>query len=170
MPQGPEGAGRGIYFSIWKPRGCPEIMAHRFRTAGIGRAWCNWPGWSRMTRARKIRAWNTSSSPGCWPFAREASRIHGITTYLAKQRGADLGAVPAEISADLARARVLIAHNLDYDEKIVGGTFSLEAFPEKWIQPITNPDDIDVLSVQSLNIFLAPRIRNHRWKRPPGRF
>ena len=36
--------------------------------------------------------------PEGFAIPREASRIHGITTELARQRGADLGAVLAEIS------------------------------------------------------------------------
>lgn len=52
-----------------------------------------------------------------------ASRIHGITTEVANRRGVDLGPVLEEISADLAQAMVLIAHNMDFDEKIVGAEF-----------------------------------------------
>ena len=61
--------------------------------------------------------------PQGFAIPREAARIHGITTDRAQREGADLGAVLEEISADLAQALVLIAHNMDFDEKIVGAEF-----------------------------------------------
>jgi DNA polymerase III epsilon subunit-like protein len=61
--------------------------------------------------------------PQGFVIPKEASRIHGITTDLAHREGVDLGPVLEEISADLARALVLIAHNMDFDEKIVGAEF-----------------------------------------------
>ena len=61
--------------------------------------------------------------PQGFAIPREAVRIHGITTDRAQREGADLWAVLEEMMADLAQALVLIAHNMDFDEKIVGAEF-----------------------------------------------
>jgi DNA polymerase III epsilon subunit-like protein len=53
----------------------------------------------------------------------DAVRIHGISTEMAEQAGVDLGAALAEIASDLAAARVLVAHNMPFDEKILGAEF-----------------------------------------------
>jgi DNA polymerase III subunit epsilon len=89
----------------------------------------NWPRLVQLAwlvtddQGREDKSLEYIIKPEGFVIPREASRIHGITTDLARRRGADLGAVLAEISADLVRARVLIAHNLDFDEKIVGAEF-----------------------------------------------
>ncbi|MBI5201629.1 MAG: 3'-5' exonuclease [Elusimicrobia bacterium] len=50
----------------------------------------------------------------------EASKIHGITTELALEKGVELRKAVDALLADLAKAKELIAHNIDFDEKIVG--------------------------------------------------
>ena len=53
----------------------------------------------------------------------DATRIHGISTEMAHETGVELGVALAEIAADLAAATVLIAHNMSFDEKILGAEF-----------------------------------------------
>lgn len=50
----------------------------------------------------------------------EASRIHGITTERAREEGVELKTAVDAILADIRKARVLIAHNVQFDEKILG--------------------------------------------------
>lgn len=50
----------------------------------------------------------------------EASKIHGITQERALVEGVELRRAVDAILADLARASVLIAHNVQFDEKILG--------------------------------------------------
>lgn len=58
--------------------------------------------------------------PAGFVIPAEAARIHGIDTARALREGADLAAVLDAFSADLARATLLVAHNVAFDEKIVG--------------------------------------------------
>jgi DNA polymerase III epsilon subunit-like protein len=53
----------------------------------------------------------------------DAVRIHGITTERAQQYGIELAVALAEITVDLAAASVLVAHNMPFDEKILGAEF-----------------------------------------------
>lgn len=53
----------------------------------------------------------------------EASRIHGITTERAAADGVGLKPVLDEIAADISKASVLFAHNIQFDEKILGAEF-----------------------------------------------
>ncbi len=67
--------------------------------------------------------------PQGFAIPKEAVRIHGISNDLANREGADLGPVLEEIIADLAQALVLIAHNMEFDEKIVGAEFFRSGHP-----------------------------------------
>ena len=53
----------------------------------------------------------------------EASRIHGITTERAIQEGRPLLTVLQEFQSLINQAEVLVAHNINFDEKIVGAEF-----------------------------------------------
>lgn len=89
----------------------------------------NWPrlvqiAWLLVEdQGQVIRTTEYIIKPAGFSIPREASRIHGITTEMAMQQGADLPAVLAEIAQDLSRATVLVAHNLAFDEKILGAEF-----------------------------------------------
>lgn len=52
-----------------------------------------------------------------------ASNIHGITSEIANRSGVELKPVLEEIKADISKAKVLIAHNMQFDEKILGAEF-----------------------------------------------
>jgi DNA polymerase III subunit epsilon len=49
-----------------------------------------------------------------------AARIHGITTGVALQKGLDVKAVLDPLVRDIDQASALIAHNMQFDEKILG--------------------------------------------------
>jgi len=53
----------------------------------------------------------------------DVSRIHGITTERAKQDGKPLTDVLQEFHSLIMEADVLVAHNMNFDEKIVGAEF-----------------------------------------------
>lgn len=53
----------------------------------------------------------------------EASRIHGITDERARREGVELQPVLEEAAADITAAVTLIAHNIQFDEKILGAEF-----------------------------------------------
>jgi len=53
----------------------------------------------------------------------DAAKIHGITTAIAEQKGVELKGVLKEIGIDIVHAEVLIAHNVQFDEKVLGAEF-----------------------------------------------
>jgi len=61
--------------------------------------------------------------PDKFSIPHDAAQIHGITTDIARQFGVNLKQVLDEIIIDISGAVVLIAHNMQFDEKIVGAEF-----------------------------------------------
>jgi DNA polymerase III subunit epsilon len=49
-----------------------------------------------------------------------AAKIHGITTQIARARGVPIKAALDAIVSDIGKASALIAHNVAFDEKILG--------------------------------------------------
>jgi len=52
-----------------------------------------------------------------------AARVHGITTERAEAEGQDLAAVLQAFANGVEQAEYIIAHNISFDEKIVGAEF-----------------------------------------------
>src|SRR3989339_1258825 len=53
----------------------------------------------------------------------EAARIHGISTTRAEKEGKDLQFVLQDFQAVVSQAECIVAHNISFDEKIVGAEF-----------------------------------------------
>jgi DNA polymerase III epsilon subunit-like protein len=53
----------------------------------------------------------------------DATRVHGITTEHALAKGVPLGAALGEFLACLKSAQTLVAHNMAYDENVLGAEF-----------------------------------------------
>jgi DNA polymerase III epsilon subunit-like protein len=53
----------------------------------------------------------------------ESAKVHGITTEKALAEGKDLHSVLEEFAEQVAEAKFLIAHNMSFDEKIMGAEF-----------------------------------------------
>jgi DNA polymerase-3 subunit epsilon len=53
----------------------------------------------------------------------DASQIHGITTERAIREGKPLNSVLQQFKSLIDKAEVLVAHNMSFDEKIVGAEF-----------------------------------------------
>ncbi len=58
--------------------------------------------------------------PDGFTIPADAARIHGITNEVAAQKGVELKSALAQIIADFAQAKILLAHNMSFDEKILG--------------------------------------------------
>jgi DNA polymerase-3 subunit epsilon len=67
-----------------------------------------------------IHSCNEIVKPNGFTIPVDASNIHGITTDIANQRGSNIEEVFELFSIHLKRAKVLVAHNMAYDEKIIG--------------------------------------------------
>ena len=61
--------------------------------------------------------------PDGYTIPKAAAKIHGITTEIALRDGVDLSIVLDAIDGDLKQATKLIAHNIAFDEKILGAEF-----------------------------------------------
>jgi len=61
--------------------------------------------------------------PDGYTIPNDATSIHGITTENALQNGSELSSVLLEFSTIVDRSKMLIAHNMDFDEKIVGAEY-----------------------------------------------
>lgn len=53
----------------------------------------------------------------------EAARIHGITTDRAQKEGKELLEVLQDFQNIMVKAKCLVAHNISFDEKIIGAEF-----------------------------------------------
>jgi DNA polymerase III epsilon subunit-like protein len=102
-------------------------------TSGLPRDWKaavsnvdNWPrlvqiGWLRCDESGQVLGSQQALiKPQGFRISAQATRLHGITTEQAQREGVELGPVLDEFSAAVRAARVLVAHNLDFDEKVVG--------------------------------------------------
>ncbi|MDO9518266.1 MAG: 3'-5' exonuclease [Methanosarcinaceae archaeon] len=54
---------------------------------------------------------------------KDAANVHGISTEIAINKGIDLGTVLNEFAGAMERSDFLVAHNINFDEKIVGAEF-----------------------------------------------
>jgi len=61
--------------------------------------------------------------PEGFTIPKEASNIHGISTEKAIKEGVDLTMVLQEFAALIEKADFVVAHNIAFDEKIIGAEF-----------------------------------------------
>jgi DNA polymerase III subunit epsilon len=59
----------------------------------------------------------------------DAAKVHGITTATALRKGVALKTVLAAITPHIEQASVLVAHNMEFDEKILGAEFLRAGYP-----------------------------------------
>lgn len=61
--------------------------------------------------------------PDGWRIPSSASDIHGITTKRAKDEGRDIADVLAELAAVATQARVVVAHNAEFDGSVLAAEY-----------------------------------------------
>ena len=110
-------------------------------TTGLPRRWGaaledldNWP---RLVQAAwimhdddgaQIQSRNYIIKPDGFVIPAEVARIHGITTQRAIDEGYPLDGVLRELAQAVTAADFLVAHNIGFDEKIVGAEFLRNGF------------------------------------------
>lgn len=105
-------------------------------TTGIPKNWkapasdiSNWPrlvqfAWLLYDEKGNLIESNSSIiKPDNFVIPKEASNIHGITTEKAYVEGEDLKQVLEEFKRNLDKANLIIAHNMSFDEKVLGAEF-----------------------------------------------
>jgi len=67
--------------------------------------------------------------PNGFIIPEDAAKVHGITTKFAGQNGVDLTTILNSLASTIASASVLIAHNIQFDEKILGAELLRAGLP-----------------------------------------
>lgn len=97
----------------------------------------NWPRLVQIAwlltdeKAKELASAEYIIKPDGFTIPAGASRIHGITTEMAMRKGVDLDFVLDVAAASIDRATVLIAHNVQFDEKILGAEFVRAGLPNR---------------------------------------
>ena len=112
------------------------ILFFDTETTGLPRNWNapvtqinNWPrmvqlAWLQYdSQGNLITEGNRIVKPVGFRIPNKAAAVHGITTRYALKNGFDLSSVLTEFSQLIDRSNVLIAHNMNFDEKIVGAEY-----------------------------------------------
>lgn len=95
----------------------------------------NWPRLVQLAwllvdeKATEIASAEYIVKPEGFTIPHDAASIHGISTEMAQQQGVDLRSVLKEIVPGIRKASVLIAHNMQFDEKILGAEFLRADYP-----------------------------------------
>lgn len=89
----------------------------------------NWPRLIQLAWARygndgtEIDATEYIIKPNGFLIPQAATNIHGITTTLAQEKGIELKDVLLKFSNAISTVSVLVGHNIEYDENILGAEF-----------------------------------------------
>ncbi len=105
-------------------------------TTGLPRNWKapvsdlnNWPRLVQLAfllfdnTGNKILSGNHIIKPSGFTIPHDAARVHGITTERAINEGQPITIVLHEFDNIIDQAEYLVAHNMSFDEKIVGAEF-----------------------------------------------
>ena len=109
------------------------ILFFDTETTGLPKNWKapvtdldNWPRLVQLAylvydfEGNLIHSCNEIVKPNGFAIPLDSSNIHGITTEKAIQRGSVISDVFELFNIHLKRAQVIVAHNMAYDEKIIG--------------------------------------------------
>ncbi len=89
----------------------------------------NWPRIVQLAwilsedNGNQIASQNYIIKPEGFLIPEESSRVHGISTEKALKEGVNLEKALSDFSYDLSKSNLLIAHNINFDQKIIGAEF-----------------------------------------------
>lgn len=131
-------------------------------TTGLPRNWkapvtdlSNWPRLVQLAfllfdkNGNKISGGDFIIKPEGFIIPADASRIHGISNEKAIKEGKQLSAVLQNFQSLISQAEVLVAHNMSFDEKIVGAEFLRTGMPN------TIPSKRKICTMESTTNFCA---------------
>jgi DNA polymerase-3 subunit epsilon len=111
-------------------------------TTGLPKKWDapvsdldNWPrlvqiAWLQYNeKGEKITGQDYIIKPEGFTIPTESSAIHGISTERANKEGVSLETVLKEFADLINGSKFLVAHNINFDEKIVGSEFLRKGIP-----------------------------------------
>ncbi len=120
----------------------------------------NWPrlvqiGWQLYGADKKlIESVEYIIKPEGFTIPKEASDVHGITTERALSEGEDLTTILNTFREAMLKADYLIAHNISFDEMIVGAEFvrkQIARLPKKLPRICTMKTTVDFCAIPSRN-------------------
>ena len=116
-------------------------------TTGLPRNWKapvtdinNWPRLVQLAylyydgSGNKISGGDFIIKPEGFTIPLDASRVHGISTERALREGQSISSVLSHFNSLVGQATYLVAHNMSFDEKIIGAEFLRNGMPNS-IQP-----------------------------------
>ena len=89
----------------------------------------NWPRIVQLAwilsddKGKEISGQNYIIKPEGFLIPEESSRVHGISTEQAMREGINLEKALSDFSYDLSQSNLLVAHNINFDQKIIGAEF-----------------------------------------------
>jgi DNA polymerase-3 subunit epsilon len=89
----------------------------------------NWPRMIQLAwqlydeQGTRISRHNYLIQPEGFQIPTDAVRIHGITTEYAREHGVPVMSVLEEFAEAIAKSNCLVAHNMNFDENVVGAEF-----------------------------------------------
>jgi DNA polymerase III epsilon subunit-like protein len=95
----------------------------------------NWPRLVQVAwlltdeEANEVSSAELLIKPEGFVIPMEATEIHGITTELARRNGTALPTALAVVAGAIKKASALVAHNMQFDEKILGAEFLRSGYP-----------------------------------------
>ena len=118
-----------------------KVLFFDTETTGLPRDWkapvTNLSNWPRLVQLAYLQFDNNGSKisegdfiikPTGFVIPKESSNIHGITHEKAMNEGVDLQNVLSNFHALVNNSQTLVAHNMSFDEKIVGSEFLRNGF------------------------------------------
>ena len=143
-------------------------------TTGLPRRWNapvtdvdNWPrlvqlAWMVCDRDGEIVAKaDRLVQPQGFTISPEVSRIHGITTRMAMEKGRPLKEVMEEFADRIDGVSALVGHNISFDECIVGAEFErLRMMTSLFLKPkyCTMKSSVDYCKLPGKNGFKSPKL------------
>lgn len=100
----------------------------------------NWPrmiqlAWLQYDNdGNEIKRYENIIKPDGFEIPTQASDVHGITTDKAHEQGIELKNALDDFAAALSDSKILVAHNIGFDEKIAGAEFLREGINSKMFE------------------------------------
>lgn len=143
-------------------------------TTGLPKRWNapvtdidNWPRLVQLAwivcddQGQVVKSHDVIVQPDGFVIPMEVSKLHGITTLIAKERGRPLQEVMEEFADQVDAAGALIGHNISFDECIVGAEFErLRMMTSLFLKPkyCTMKSATDYCKLPGKKGFKSPRL------------
>ncbi|MFA4941545.1 MAG: 3'-5' exonuclease [Patescibacteria group bacterium] len=100
----------------------------------------NWPRLVQLAwlfadgYGKEVGGGNLIVKPEGFIIPEAASAVHGITTERAEKEGISLDEALAQFSQAIEQSKIIVAHNISFDEKIIGAEFLRKKVDHKFFE------------------------------------